>query len=110
MPEFVRINAPVSFTLYYPCGTVYTRDNCLLMEIIQVTVYELAKSIEGQAFSLREEGALTLIDKARKLNQAEREWRSTPILQSPDGVRVRAAIEEFDKEWSAYCARSAKKA
>jgi hypothetical protein len=68
-------------------------------------VYELANWVEGNISRLLDEGELALIHHAGQVRLTLSMWNDKPNVDSPAGIRVRTAIEAFDKEYEACCKR-----
>lgn len=85
------------------------------MGIIELDMYEFAKSVEDQATSFLEKGEFALVYRARKLTQAKSAWDnlrklSLNDLESPERADAGTACVAFDKEWDSYAERCTKKA
>jgi hypothetical protein len=72
---------------------------------VQVTVYGLAEIVAEPRLR---EAFPTLVKRAQELTKAKSEWKDMPNLESPEAIKVGAAIEAFLKEYKSYCEKCAK--
>jgi hypothetical protein len=78
------------------------------MQTIEVTVYELAASIEEQAPYFVEKGEFALLHRARELTRAKSEWdnlrKTSDIndLESPERAEAAAAVDAFAIQYSSF--------
>jgi hypothetical protein len=72
---------------------------------VRINVYELAEVVLEPRLH---EKFPALVKRAQDLTKAKSEWKDMPNLESPEAIKVGAAIEAFLKEYKSYCEKCAK--